>query len=47
MSLLVFSFVPRCQGLRGAAKNTSTPVGLGQLAVAGEFHAAVPGQRSA
>ena len=41
-SPLVFSFMPRCQGLWGSAKNTSRPVSIFSWAC--EFLAAVPGQ---
>ena len=43
-SPLVFSFMPRCQGLWGSAKNTSRARVDLQLGVLGEFLAAVPGQ---
>ena len=46
-SPLVFSLVPRCQGLRGSVKNTGMPVStLIANSVGGEFFAAVPGERT-
>ncbi len=44
-SLLVFSLLSRCQGLRGAAK-IDTGVGAEALTSC-QFHAAIPGQRAA
>ena len=41
---LVFSFVPRCHGLRGSQKNTCSPSVDTQLSVLGHLRALVPGQ---
>jgi hypothetical protein len=40
----VFSFVGRCQGECGSAKNTFVPVSIANWALAGQFLPAVPGE---
>ena len=42
---LVFSLLPRCQGLRGSQKYTWTPVVDRELGVLGHLLALIPGQR--
>jgi hypothetical protein len=44
---LVFSLVPRCQGLAGSAKNTSLAKCGADQRVLGHLRALIPGQRGA